>query len=83
MKNVPLTLSIALAFVLWTLMFSPWTSSFIPFWPTMCVSALILSTLAFLFTERTPREPKPDKRVPILRLWMENLLIGIAIAAVL
>lgn len=83
MKNVPLTLSIALAFVLWTLMFSPWTASFIPFWPTMCVSALILSTLAFLFTERTPREPKPDKRVPILRLWMENILIGIAIAAVL
>lgn len=83
MKNVPLTLSIALAFVLWTLMFSPWTASFIPFWPTMCVSALILSTLAFLFTERTPREPKPDKRVPILRLWMENILIGVAIAAVL
>lgn len=83
MKNVPLTLSIALAFVLWTLMFSPWTASFIPFWPTMCVSALILSTLAFLFTERTPREPKPDKRVPILRLWMENILIGITIAAVL
>lgn len=83
MKNVPLTLSIALAFVLWTLMFSPWTASFIPFWPTMCVSALILSTLAFLFTERTPREPKPDKRVPILRLWIENILIGIAIAVVL
>lgn len=83
MKNVPLTLSIAIAFVLWTLMFSPWTASFIPFWPTMCVSALILSTLAFLFTERTPREPKPDKRVPILRLWMENILIGVAIAAVL
>ena len=83
MKNVPLTLSIALAFVLWTLMFSPWTASFIPFWPTMCVSALILSTLAFLFTERTPREPKTDNKVQILRLWMENILIGIAIAAVL
>lgn len=83
MKNVPLTLSIALAFVLWTLMFSPWTASFIPFWPTMCVSALILSTLAFLFTERQKREPKTEYREPILRLWMENILIGIAIAAVL
>lgn len=83
MKNVPLTLSIALAFVLWTLMFSPWTASFIPFWPTMCVSALILSTLAFLFTERQKREPKTEYREPIARLWMENILIGIAIAAVL
>ena len=83
MKNVPLTLSITLAFVLWTLMFSPWTASYIPFWPTMTASALILSTLAFIFTERTPREPKTDNKVQILRLWMENILIGIAVAAVL
>ena len=83
MKNVPLTLSITLAFVLWTLMFSPWTAPFVPFWPTMTASALILSTLAFIFTERTPREPKTDNKVQILRLWMENILIGIAVAAVL
>lgn len=83
MKNVPLTLSIALAFVLWTLMFSPWTAPFVPFWPAMTVSALILSTLAFLFTDRNHRSPLTANRLPLLRLWLENLLLGIAIAAAL
>ena len=81
--------AIALAMLLWTLMFSPWTASFIPFWPTMTVSALVLSTWAFLFTDRTPRtdnrtprtdnqSPRTDNRSPI-----SDLCIGIVITCAL
>ena len=83
MKNVPLTLSIALAFVLWTLMFSPWTAPFVPFWPAMTVSALILSTLAFLFTDRKAWTYRPLPGIVNFKFLILNLLLGIAIAAAL
>ena len=77
-------IAVALAFVLWTLMFSPWTAPFIPFWPTMSVSAIVLSTWAFLFTERSKRrEPGTGNRIPILREALINIGLGIVIAAVL
>lgn len=70
--------------ILWTLMFSPWTAPYIPFWPTMSVSAVILSTWAFLFTDRTQkREPVTANREPILREGLINVGLGIAIALAL
>lgn len=42
-----LVLSILIAAGLWTVMFSPATSSYVNFWGTMCVSAVVLLTLTF------------------------------------
>lgn len=39
---------VLLAFLLWTLMFSPWTAPHIPFWWTMAGSALTLTSLSLL-----------------------------------
>ena len=39
--------SIFLAAFLWFLMFSPFTSTFVPFWPTMAFSGVLLSALSF------------------------------------
>ena len=80
-------IAISIAMILWTLMFSPWTAPYIPFWPTMSVSALILSTWAFLFTDRS-RLPRLRRRhtgnSPSLggEGWGE-VLMGIVIACVL
>lgn len=42
-----LVLSILIAAGLWTVMFSPATSSYVNFWGTTCVSAVVLLTLTF------------------------------------
>lgn len=42
--------ALAVAAVLWFYMFSPWTSGLTNFWPTMAASALILTSLALLFS---------------------------------
>ena len=39
---------ILLAFLLWTLMFSPWTAPHVPFWWTMAASAFVLMTLSVI-----------------------------------
>lgn len=44
-----LAVSIIVAFVLWFVMFSPWTKEYVPFWAAMSVSAAILTTLAIVF----------------------------------
>ena len=41
-------LLVLLAFLLWTLMFSPWTAPFLPFWWMMTVSASLLTFLSSL-----------------------------------
>lgn len=41
-------LLILLAFLLWTLMFSPWTAPYVPFWWTMAASAFVLTTLSVI-----------------------------------
>lgn len=68
------TFTIILAALLWTVMFSPWTAPHLNFWWTMTDSACILSLLATCFA------PGWWKRV---RLTPANILLGIAIAAVL
>lgn len=72
MKKVIFT--IIVAFVLWTVMFSPWTAPHVNFWWMMTASACVLSLIATLFS------PGLWKRV---KLTPTNILLGIAIAAAL
>ena len=44
-----LTLCIATAFVLWFLMFSPWTAHWFNFWLTMTASGITLTSMAIAF----------------------------------
>lgn len=67
-------LTIILAFVLWTVMFSPWTAPYVNFWWMMTGSACTLSILATIFA------PGWWKRV---KLTPTDILLGIAIAAAL
>ena len=63
--------SISIAFVLWTLMFSPWTKDLVPFWYAMTGSAIILIALSW------------RKVRGLLHFHWTDILLGIAIAAVL
>lgn len=69
-----LTGIILLAVLLWTLMFSPWTAPYIPFWWMMTASALTLSLLAGYFGPPWWKD---------LNWKFSNLLSGIGIAALL
>ena len=66
-----LILSVVVAFVLWTFMFSPWTKTIIPFWYAMTASAVVLIVLAW-------RQAKT-----MLRFEWKDLFLGIGIALVL
>ena len=44
-----LIISVFIAFVLWTVMFSPWTKEYVHFWTAMSVSAVVLISLSFIF----------------------------------
>ncbi|MCQ2311014.1 MAG: CPBP family intramembrane metalloprotease [Paludibacteraceae bacterium] len=68
-----------IAFVLWTLMFSPWTAPYLPFWPCMVGSAVILIGLT-LYNGR--KEIKEHLSVP-LRQWLIDIALGIGIAVAL
>lgn len=63
--------SISIAFVLWTLMFSPWTKDLIPFWYAMTGSAIVLIALSW------------RKVRGLLHFHWTDILLGIAIAAML
>lgn len=67
-------LLILLAFLLWTVMFSPWTAPHVPFWWAMTLSAFSLTVLSSVVS------PGWWKRVH----WSSsNVLMGIVIAAAL
>lgn len=67
-------LLVLLAFLLWTLMFSPWTAPFLPFWWMMTVSASLLTFFSSLVA------PGWWRRVH----WSaSNVAMGIGIAIVL
>lgn len=72
MKRVIFT--IILAFLLWTIMFSPWTAPHVNFWWMMTGSACVLSLFASLFA------PGGWKRV---RITPKEMLLGIGIAVAL
>lgn len=67
-------LLILLAFLLWTLMFSPWTASHLPFWWTMTFSACTLTVLSTVFSPGWWKH---------LRWSVSNILLGFAIAIAL
>ncbi|MCQ2345588.1 MAG: CPBP family glutamic-type intramembrane protease [Paludibacteraceae bacterium] len=69
-----LCFSFGVAFVLWTLMFSPWTAPFIPFWPAMTFSAVTLIALASFWGGPWWRQ---------LHFRWSDLVLGIAIAVLL
>lgn len=63
--------AISVAALLWFYMFSPWTAGLTNFWISMTASAVILTTLALLFSPgKLPKIEKP--------LW--QLLAGVGIA---
>jgi len=64
-------LLILLAFLLWTLMFSPWTAPHVPFWWTMTFSACTLTVLSTVFSPGWWKH---------LRWSVSNILSGFAIA---
>lgn len=66
-------LLIGVAFILWTIMFSPWTAPHVNFWMMMAFSALVLSVATSLC--------RPWWRD--VRWSWANVAIGIAIAVVL
>lgn len=72
MKKLLLTL--VLAAVLWTVMFSPWTSPYVNFWWMMTGSAVALCALATAFNRGWWRQ---------IRWSASNVVLGVAIAAAL
>ena len=68
-------LLIFLAFLLWTVMFSPWTAPHVPFWWTMTFSASLLTLLSVkeVWTMRHFHTPE----------LLKNVLLGAAIAIAL
>lgn len=72
MRRVVFT--IILAFVLWTIMFSPWTAPHVNFWWAMTGSACLLTLLSSLFA------PGWWKRIS---LTPSNIIYGILIAVAL
>jgi len=74
-----LTLSISLAFILWTLMFSPqlaFINKNISFWWMMTAAGLTLSTLAFAFHGKQLKQS-------LSRFRLTHVLAGILIATVI
>lgn len=69
-----LLFTILLAFVMWTVMFSPWTAPYVNFWWMMTASAVMLSLLATVFSPGWWR---------CVRISLREILLGVAIAAVL
>lgn len=67
-----IVLGVALATVLWFLMFSPLTKEVFPFWESMTVSALILTTFSTLCFRRWVKD---------LKMNLVEIVIGISMAA--
>ena len=74
MKDWKPFLAICIAAVLWFVMFSPWTAPHVNFWVMMTFSGLTLTTYS---TWASPGWWKD------IRLDLNNILLGVALAAVL
>lgn len=72
MKNP--CIAIAIAAVLWFVMFSPWTKEYHNFWNVMAFSALILITLSLVFGKDWKKQ---------FRFNTKDIITGIASAAIL
>lgn len=77
-----LIVCILLAFALWTIMFSPWTAPFVPFWGCMTGAALTLTCLAFVLAGPWWKGLQVEQG-KTARYIAENILLGIVIAVAL
>lgn len=69
-----ITTAIAVAAVLWFIMFSPWTAPHVPFWGAMAASSCILLALGFIFFADWHKG---------LKLNLSQMILGLAIAALM
>ncbi|MBQ7443863.1 MAG: CPBP family intramembrane metalloprotease [Bacteroidaceae bacterium] len=81
---VRLAVSIAVAAALWTLMFSPCTAPYMPFWSSMTAAALVLTGLALTFGGPASLGlGTAGRNASRRRFAAGSLLLGVAIAAAL
>jgi membrane protease YdiL (CAAX protease family) len=71
--------SVALAAVLFFVMFSPWTASYVNFWYTMTATAIILTSISLYSCRETIRELSSHS----MKSWLRWVLGGLLIAFVL
>ncbi len=69
--------SILVAFVLWFVMFSPWTSSYLNFWLAMLVSASVLLCMSFTLRKDWKKDFQFDFRSIALGVGSACVLWGI------
>lgn len=69
---------VAVAAVLWFVMFSPWTAPYLNFWLAMSMSALVLTSFALVGLKDDvifPDVPGPD-----FKYWLGQIVLGVIIA---
>lgn len=69
-----LLFAILTAFLLWTIMFAPFSAPYLNFWVAMSISAIILVSIATMARPSWPRD---------LKWSLSNVFLGIAIAVAL
>lgn len=67
-------MAVVLAAVLWFVMFSPWTASYVNFWYMMTASAVVLTTVAMLLCRELVKD---------IRITSGQVILGLSIAFVL
>lgn len=78
-----LFVALAVAALLWFWMFSPWTAGITNFWITMAVAGVSLTTMALLFSPEVRTGVRTLFRRYSLRALLGQLLLGVALAALM
>lgn len=78
-----LFVALAVAALLWFWMFSPWTAGITNFWITMAVAGVSLTTMALLFSPEVRTGVRTLFRRYTLRSLLGQLLLGVALAALM
>ena len=78
-----LFVALAVAALLWFWMFSPWTAGITNFWITMAVAGVSLTTMALLFSPEVRAGVRTLFRRYTLRALLGQLLLGVALAALM
>ena len=78
-----LFVALAVAALLWFWMFSPWTVGITNFWITMAVAGVSLTTMALLFSPEVRTGVRTLFRRYTLRALLGQLLLGVALAALM
>lgn len=78
-----LFVALAVAALLWFWMFSPWTAGITNFWITMAAAGVSLTTMALLFSPEVRTGVRTLFRRYTLRALLGQLLLGVALAALM